>query len=81
LLPSKYVLSGDNNYDFGPVDADPDNYTQDTLFTISPILGHRGWLNVLFADQHVRNYNKFSTNDLTFSYSQPGVPWAAVTPN
>lgn len=81
LLPAQYILSGDNNYDFGPIDADPDNYSQDTLFAHLPPPGHRGWLNVLFADQHVRNYNKFNTNEMTFSYSVPGVPWASVTPD
>jgi prepilin-type N-terminal cleavage/methylation domain-containing protein/prepilin-type processing-associated H-X9-DG protein len=81
LLPAQYVLSGDCNLAFDPTDADPDNYSQDTLFANEPSPGHRGWLNVLFADGHVKNYNKFNTNDLTFSYNHPGVPWAYVTPN
>ena len=80
-LPSFYVLSGDCNYSFDPVDADPDNYTQDTLFANLPPQGHSGWMNILFADQHVKNYNKFNTNEITFSYNQPGVPWLNVTPD
>jgi prepilin-type N-terminal cleavage/methylation domain-containing protein len=79
LLPAQYILSGDNNYAFEPIDADPDNYSQDTLFANLPSKGHDGWLNILFADQHVRNYANFLTNDLTFSYGQRGVPWAEVT--
>jgi type II secretory pathway pseudopilin PulG len=80
-LPSKYILSGDCNYPFDTTDADPDNYTQDTLFetTNLPARAHNGWLNVFFADEHVSHYRAFSTNDMTFSYDLPGVPWAAVT--
>ena len=80
-LPVVYILSGDCNYPFDTTDADPDNYTQDTLFDSRylPPRVHNGWLNVLFADEHARNYHAFSTNDMTFSYRQPGVPWAAVT--
>ncbi len=49
-LPSVYVLSGDCNYPFDPTDADPDNYSQDTLFDPSyattPIYGHQ--LNIFY---------------------------------
>jgi prepilin-type N-terminal cleavage/methylation domain-containing protein/prepilin-type processing-associated H-X9-DG protein len=81
LLPSQYILSGDCNYPFEPTDADPDNYSQDTLFetTYLPPKGHNGTLNVLFADEHARNYAKFNTNDMTFAYDQPGIVWANVT--
>lgn len=63
-----------------PIDADPDNDTQDTLFEAAylPAKAHNGWLNVYFADEHVNNYRAFSTHDMTFSYDLPGVPWAAV---
>ena len=81
LLPSQYVLSGDCNFPFESTDADPDNYSQDTLFAYLPSQGHNGWLNILFADQHVKNYSKYNTNDITFSYNQPGIPWANVTPD
>jgi prepilin-type N-terminal cleavage/methylation domain-containing protein/prepilin-type processing-associated H-X9-DG protein len=80
LLPSQYVLSGDCNYAFDTPDADPDNYSQDTLFANLPSAGHNGYVNILFADGHVKNYSKFITNDITFSYDQPGVTWANVTP-
>lgn len=81
VLTSQYVLSGDCNYAFDVTDADPDNYSQDTLFVNLPTKGHNGWMNILFADLHVRNYNKFSSNDITFSYNQPGVAWTNVQPN
>ena len=81
LLPSAYVLSGDCNYPFIVDDADPDNYSQDTLFDplYSPSRVHNRTLNVLFADGHARNYRAFSTNDMTFSYREPGIPWGSVT--
>ena len=81
LFPSAYVLSGDCNYPFLVDDADPDNYSQDTLFDPlhSASRPHNITLNVLFADGHARNYRAFSTNDMTFSYGEAGVPWASVT--
>jgi prepilin-type processing-associated H-X9-DG protein len=80
-LPAQYILSGDCNYPFETNDADPDNYSQDTLFetTYLPPQSHNGWLNVLFGDCHAANYRAFSTNDMTFSYDQRGIPWASVT--
>jgi prepilin-type N-terminal cleavage/methylation domain-containing protein/prepilin-type processing-associated H-X9-DG protein len=80
-LPAQYVLSGDCNYPFEMIDADPDNYSQDTLFDPGylPTRAHNGWLNILFADGHAANYRAFSTNDMTFSYDQRGIPWADVT--
>jgi prepilin-type N-terminal cleavage/methylation domain-containing protein/prepilin-type processing-associated H-X9-DG protein len=81
ILPAQYILSGDCNYPFETIDADPDNYSQDTLFApvYLPPPEHDGWMNVLFADGHAANYRAFSTNDMTFSYDQGGVPWASVT--
>jgi prepilin-type N-terminal cleavage/methylation domain-containing protein/prepilin-type processing-associated H-X9-DG protein len=80
-LPSQYILSGDCNFPFDTTDADPDNYSQDTLFDplYLPPRAHNGWLNVFFGDGHVANYRVFRTNDMTFSYDQRGVPWASVT--
>jgi prepilin-type N-terminal cleavage/methylation domain-containing protein len=80
-LPAQYILSGDCNYPFDTTDADPDNYTQDTLFTTNylPPKPHNSWLNVFFADQHVKSYRSFVSNDMTFSYDRPAVPWASVT--
>jgi prepilin-type N-terminal cleavage/methylation domain-containing protein/prepilin-type processing-associated H-X9-DG protein len=81
LLPSAYILSGDCNYPFEQNDADPDNYSQDTLFDKEylPSRVHNGTLNILFADEHARNYPAFNTNDMTFSYAEAGIPWANVT--
>jgi prepilin-type N-terminal cleavage/methylation domain-containing protein/prepilin-type processing-associated H-X9-DG protein len=80
MLPTQYILSGDCNFAFEQNDADPDNYSQDTLFANLPPKGHNGWMNVLFADLHVRGYNKFNSNDMTFSYSQASVTWLNVVP-
>jgi prepilin-type N-terminal cleavage/methylation domain-containing protein/prepilin-type processing-associated H-X9-DG protein len=79
-FPAQYVLSGDCNYPFETIDADPDNYSQDTLFASSylPTRAHNGWLNVFFGDGHTSNYRAFSTNDMTFSYDERGIPWADV---
>ena len=72
--PSLYLLSGDCNYAFDPNDADPDNYSQDTLFTnTSP--GHNGRENILFGDSHVRAYAKFTPAEMTYSFDQPGIPF------
>jgi prepilin-type N-terminal cleavage/methylation domain-containing protein/prepilin-type processing-associated H-X9-DG protein len=69
---SQYILSGDTNFPFEQEDADPDNYTQDTLFAFtSPT--HSGSVNVLFADGHARGHKKFNPGEMTFSYSRPGV--------
>ncbi len=83
MLPSLYILSGDCNYAFDVTDADPDNYSQDTLFTPGnlPAPAHNGWLNILFGEGHVSGYRKFNSNEMTFSYDQRGVPWASVTNN
>ena len=73
-LPSSYILSGDCNYDFGLGDADPDNYSQDTLFQEdSP--GHNGFVNVLFADGHVKAYKMFKPAEMTYSYTEAGVDY------
>ncbi len=69
---SQYVLSGDSNWPFEAVDADPDNYSQDTLFAFkSP--AHAGSVNVLFADGHVKNHKKFDRGEMTLSPTKPGV--------
>jgi prepilin-type processing-associated H-X9-DG protein/prepilin-type N-terminal cleavage/methylation domain-containing protein len=71
-FPSAYILSGDCNYSFDVTDADPDNYSQDTLFNaFSPV--HNGRLNVLFGDGHVKAYKQFTPAEMTFDYSKPGV--------
>ena len=69
---SQYILSGDANWPFTPDDADPDNYTQDTLFsTASPV--HSGRLNILFADFHVQSHRKFNPTEMTYALDRPGV--------
>ena len=80
LYPSLYILSGDCNYGhFTPSDADPDNYSQDTLFEEdSPV--HNRSLNILFAEGHVKTYRLFNPDDMTFSYRKPGVDWFAAGP-
>ncbi len=72
--PSQYILSGDTNYRFEPTDADPDNYSQDTLFsTNSPV--HNQHVNVLFGDLHVKAYQKFDPGEMTYSFDLPSVPF------
>jgi len=71
-LSSFYILSGDTNYPFEQDDADPDNYSQETLFQLpSPI--HNGLVNVLFADGHVKTYRTFTPTEMTFSYTTAGI--------
>ena len=70
--PSQYILSGDNNYQFETYDADPDNYTHDTLFSF-PSPAHSGQVNVLFADQHVKAYKNFNAGEMTYSFDFPGI--------
>jgi prepilin-type processing-associated H-X9-DG protein len=73
-LPSQYVLSGDSNYPFDTTDADPDNYSQDTLFDLpSPVHNHK--LNVLFGDFHVKTYGRFTPSEMTYSLDTPGMWW------
>ena len=79
-FPSAYVLGGDcNNSGFNEADCDRDDYTQ-------PCLGlgdiakndpntfwepwHDGGLNVIFADSHVRWFERDATNLMTYSYGE-----------
>ena len=69
---SQYILSGDSNWPFDPTDADPDNYSQDTLFSFtSP--AHSGSVNILFADGHVKNHRRFDLGEMTYALDRPGV--------
>ena len=70
---SEYILSGDYNHPpFKPGDADPDNYSQDTLFgRPSPV--HNRRVNILFADWHVGTYRRFTPEDMTYSFTARGV--------
>ncbi|MBI2948284.1 MAG: type II secretion system protein [Verrucomicrobia bacterium] len=73
-LASQYILSGDTNFPFPQEDADPDNYTQDTLFSAEST-GHCRKLNVLFADGHVSSHRHFDPASMTYSYESPGMNW------
>lgn len=70
-FPAQYILSGDYNHPaFQPEDADPDNYSQDTLFgQPSPV--HNRRVNILFADWHAQSYGSFNSNEMTYSFSAP----------
>jgi prepilin-type N-terminal cleavage/methylation domain-containing protein/prepilin-type processing-associated H-X9-DG protein len=72
-FPALYILSGDYNHPaFRPEDADPDNYSQDTLFgRRSPVHNHQ--VNILFADWHAQTYRSFNSNEMTYSYTSPAV--------
>lgn len=70
--PTLYILSGDSNYPFARDDADQDNYSQDTLFAEVSLV-HNRYLNILFADGHVKAYRNFDPREMTYSYDQPGV--------
>jgi len=79
--PTTYILSGDCNYPLplvgGQPDADPVNYTMDTLFDTryAPPPIHNQRLNILFGDFHVASYKNFRAGDMTFSLYVPGVAW------
>jgi prepilin-type processing-associated H-X9-DG protein len=72
--PVQYLLSGDANWHFEPTDADPDNYTQDTLFEY-PATVHGSLVNILFGDLHVKGYGKFDPAAMTYAFARPGVPF------
>jgi type II secretory pathway pseudopilin PulG len=74
LFPSQYILSGDCNFPFLAQDADPDNYTADTLFALVPV-GHGRQVNVLFDDLHVLKAKHFEADSMTFSFTESGKPW------
>lgn len=72
-FPSEYIVSGDYNHPpFKPGDADPDNYSQDTLFGRPSPVHHRR-VNILFADWHVGTYGSFMPADMTYSFTARGV--------
>jgi prepilin-type N-terminal cleavage/methylation domain-containing protein/prepilin-type processing-associated H-X9-DG protein len=74
-FPSQYILSGDSNYPFQGWDADPVNYTNDTLFAdeyVPPPI-HNQRVNVLFGDLHIKSFRKFSPGEMTYSYYLQGV--------
>ncbi len=78
--PVQYILSGDSNYSqFRGDDADPDNYSQETLFEeASPV--HNRSVNVLFADGHSKTCRSFNPSEMTYSYRLPGVDYWLTGP-
>jgi prepilin-type N-terminal cleavage/methylation domain-containing protein/prepilin-type processing-associated H-X9-DG protein len=72
--PTHYVLSGDANWPFDPGDADPDNYSQDTLFEY-PNTVHGNLVNVLFGDLHVRGHREFDPGAMTYAFARLSVPF------
>lgn len=79
-FPTLYILSGDANYpNFAHYDADPDNYSQETLFfEDSPV--HNKSVNILFADMHCKTYRIWTPSEMTYSYTEPGVDYFGVFP-
>jgi prepilin-type N-terminal cleavage/methylation domain-containing protein/prepilin-type processing-associated H-X9-DG protein len=75
--PTHYILSGDVNYPLPQWDANPVNYTNDTLFAkeYMPSPAHNQRLNILFGDTHVKSYRSFDSGDMTFSYTVQGISW------
>ena len=73
LYPYAYVLSGDT-LDFGPLDADKDDYIYNCVGGMAngtPWLAwraHTKGQNVAFDDGHVKWYNRYNTNEMTFRY-------------
>ena len=70
--PSSYILSGDANWPFEQNDADPDNYSQETLF-FEPSPVHSGRVNVLFGDYHVGTYRNWKPAEMTYAFDKMGV--------
>lgn len=71
---TQFIVSGDANYPFDALDADPENSVNDTLFgRPSPV--HNGRLNVLFGDLHVKSYKKFEPGEMTYSPQVQGVSY------
>ena len=69
--PDGYVEVGDDCDD-----ADPDNYSQDTLFDAKhPMPAHGGRVNVLFGDLHAKSYRRFTPAEMTHFYDVPGMPF------
>jgi prepilin-type N-terminal cleavage/methylation domain-containing protein/prepilin-type processing-associated H-X9-DG protein len=75
-FPAQYILSGDCNFPFAADDADPDNYTEDTLFGTNR-LGHGGQVNLLHADTHTASARDFDAAAMTYSLAAPGMDWSS----
>jgi prepilin-type N-terminal cleavage/methylation domain-containing protein len=76
--PAQYLLSGDTNWPFEANDADPDNYSQETLFT-HPTTIHGTLVNILFGDLHLRGHREFDPGAMTYAFARLGVPFDGFT--
>ncbi|NQU10801.1 prepilin-type N-terminal cleavage/methylation domain-containing protein [bacterium] len=82
-LPSQFILGGDSTYrGFLLEDTDKDNYTQDCLFSLGnnvPVSEyHAKKVNLLFADGHLRPYDRWIPAEMTYAYDRPAVPWGGL---
>jgi prepilin-type N-terminal cleavage/methylation domain-containing protein len=77
LFPAAFVQSGDtfdNGQFFSSADADKDDYSQNCVGgSINGIpavdwQAHHGGQEILFADNHVKWYRGYQTNEMTFRY-------------
>jgi prepilin-type N-terminal cleavage/methylation domain-containing protein/prepilin-type processing-associated H-X9-DG protein len=73
---SVYVLSGDCNYPSYPNNADLNDNDTNLLFAL-PSPTHNNRVNVLFADWHIKNYKNYRSEEMSFSYVNPGMRWEA----
>jgi prepilin-type N-terminal cleavage/methylation domain-containing protein/prepilin-type processing-associated H-X9-DG protein len=77
-LPAAFVLAGDTfssgTRPFEPRDADKDDYTQNCVGGADngdpwvEYRRHNGGQNILFADGHVRWFNRYQPAEMTFRY-------------
>jgi len=77
LFPAAYVLAGDTidgGQYFLPADADKDDFSQNCVggaVNGTPAVAwqaHSNGQNILFADAHVKWYNGYNPNEMTFRY-------------
>ena len=70
--PSSFVTTGDTNYVFAEPDCDKDDYTQSCLGWQGGAnyreLLHAGGMNISFLDAHVKWFDKYEPEKMTFRY-------------
>ena len=70
--PTSFVVTGDTNYTFAEPDCDKDDYTQNCLGWQAdanhrePL--HSGGLNISFLDTHVKWFDRYDPERMTFRY-------------
>jgi prepilin-type N-terminal cleavage/methylation domain-containing protein/prepilin-type processing-associated H-X9-DG protein len=75
------VTKDEDGGNFDPQDADKDDYTQNCVggqVNGSPYelwQVHSKGQNILFADNHVRWYKAYDTNEMTFRYDRADITW------